>query len=290
MEHVAQVAVSILFDGLAYAMILFVMAVGLSVTMGLMGVINLAHGGFAMAGGYLTVAGLTLLGLPYIPAAILAVLLVALASVPIERTLYVRIYRRPHLDQVLLTIGLAMMFVAAATFFFGPQPVALKLPAFLDGQVVLFGRSFPSYRVFIIAIGLAAFLGLWLVFERTLIGAKIRAAVENLPMAEAVGVSTARLFTLTFALGSGLAALGGVLAVNVVSLTPRFAIQYLVLVLVVVSIGGFGTVTGAFAAALMIGLIEHAGRYLFPAGGAFFIYVVVIAVLVWRPAGLFGRA
>jgi branched-chain amino acid transport system permease protein len=290
MGHAVQVAVSILFDGIAYSMVLFVMAVGLSVTMGLMGVINLAHGAFAMAGGYLSVTLLRDLGVPFVPGLVLAVLATALASIPIERALYVRIYSRPHLDQVLLTIGVTLMSIAVATYLYGPSPLSIKLPAFLETQVVLFGRDFPAYRAFIIVVGVVAFLALWGGFERTMLGAKIRAAVDNRAMAEATGVNTTRLFTLTFALGSGLAALGGALAIDLVGLTPRFAIQYLVLVLVVVSIGGFGTIMGAFAASLVIGVIDNAGRYLYPDGSAFFIYLVVILVLICRPRGLFGRA
>jgi len=290
MGHAVQVAVSILFDGIAYSMVLFVMAVGLSVTMGLMGVINLAHGAFAMAGGYLSVTLLRDLGVPFVPGLVLAVLATALASIPIERALYVRIYSRPHLDQVLLTIGVTLMSIAVATYLYGPSPLSIKLPNFLETQVVLFGRDFPAYRAFIIVVGVVAFLALWGGFERTMLGAKIRAAVDNRAMAEAAGVNTTRLFTLTFALGSGLAALGGALAIDLVGLTPRFAIQYLVLVLVVVSIGGFGTIMGAFAASLVIGVIDNAGRYLYPDGSAFFIYLVVILVLICRPRGLFGRA
>jgi branched-chain amino acid transport system permease protein len=290
MGHAVQVAVSILFDGIAYSMVLFVMAVGLSVTMGLMGVINLAHGAFAMAGGYLSVTLLRDLGVPFVPGLVLAVLATALASIPIERALYARIYSRPHLDQVLLTIGVTLMSIAVATYLYGPSPLSIKLPAFLETQVVLFGRDFPAYRAFIIVVGVVAFLMLWGGFERTMLGAKIRAAVDNRAMAEAAGVNTTRLFTLTFALGSGLAALGGALAIDLVGLTPRFAIQYLVLVLVVVSIGGFGTIMGAFAASLVIGVIDNAGRYLYPDGSAFFIYLVVILVLICRPRGLFGRA
>jgi branched-chain amino acid transport system permease protein len=290
MGHAVQATVSILFDGVAYAMVLFVMAVGLSVTMGLMGVINLAHGAFAMAGGYVMVTLLRDLGVPFVPGLAIAVVAVALASIPIERALYLRIYNRPHLDQVLLTIGLTLMSIAVATYVYGPSPLSLKLPHVLETQVDLLGRDFPSYRAFIILVGVATFAALWAGFERTMLGAKIRAAVDNRAMAEATGVDTTRLFTLTFALGSGLAALGGALAIDLVGLTPRFSLQYLVLVLVVVSIGGFGTIRGTFAAALLIGVIDNAGRYLYPAGSAFFIYLVVIVVLIWRPGGLFGRA
>ncbi len=283
-------ALSILFDGLGYAMILFTMSVGLSVTMGLMGVVNLAHGAFAMLGGYVAMVVTTRLGLPFLPALALASLTVLAASVPVERTLYQRIYRRPELQQMLLTIGLTMILMALTTFAFGPAPVSLPLPDFLNGQIILAGRGFPVYRAFIVLIGVTLFIVLRLGLERTMLGAKIRAAVDNPAMAEAAGIDTRWLFTLTFALGTALAALGGALAVNVVGLTPRFALEYLVVLLAVISMGGLGTVTGTFVASLVIGTIENAGRYLFPAGGAFFIYAAVVLVLLYRPAGLYGRS
>jgi branched-chain amino acid transport system permease protein len=290
MSQVLHAATSVVFDGLGYAMILFIVSVGLSVTMGLMGVVNLAHGGFAMLGGYATTVIMTRLGVPFLPALLLVAALALAVSVPVERTLYVRIYHRSELQQMLLTIGLTLMIMAATTFVFGPSPVSVTLPTFLQDQVVLFGRGFPTYRVFVVLVGFAVFAALWLGFERTILGAKIRAAVDNRAMAEAAGVDTERLFTLTFAVGTALAAVGGALAVNVLGLTPRFALQYLVLVLVIISVGGLGTITGPFLAALIIGIIENAGRYFFPAGGAFFIYLVAVAVLLYRPAGLYGRA
>jgi branched-chain amino acid transport system permease protein len=290
MSQSLHAAVSILFDGLGYAMILFIMSVGLSVTMGLMGVINLAHGAFAMLGGYAAMVAMSQFGVPFIPGLAIATFATLALSIPIERVLYVRIYRRSELQQMLLTIGLTMIMMAAASFAFGPAPISLTLPAFLESQVVLASHSFPAYRVFIVAVGIVVFLALWGGLERTVLGAKIRASVDNRAMAEAAGIDTRRLFTLTFALGTALAALGGALAVDVVGMTPRFALEYLVLVLVVISVGGLGTVTGSFLAALMIGIVEIAGRYLFPAGGAFFVYIVAVLVLLYRPAGLYGKA
>ena len=270
-------------------MILFVLAVGLSITMGLMGVINLAHGAFAMAGGYLAVVLINRFAVPFVPALLLAVALVAVLSVPFERMLYARIYGRGELDQVLMTIGLTLMSMAVATYLFGPGPVTLKLPGALDGTVPALGREFPSYRVFIVGVGAAVFTALWFSFERTVLGAKIRAAVDNRAMAEAAGINTARLFTLTFALGCGLAALGGALAVNVVGLTPRFAIQYLVVVLAVVAVGGLGTIGGTMAAALVIGVADVAARYFFPGASAFLIYAPLLLVMLLRPRGLLGK-
>ncbi len=282
-------AISILFDGLAYAMLLFIISVGLSVTMGLMGIVNLAHGAFAMAGGYATVTLMNGLGLPFIPALLGAFLVVALASVPIERLLYAPLYRRSELDQVLVTIGLVFMTIAAITFFYGPSPPSIEVPAFLAGQVDLGLRTVPAYRLFTIGLGVALILALWLGLERTLVGARIRAAVDNRDMAQAVGIRVDRLFVTVFALGSGLAAMGGGLAIEIVGISPTFAIQYLVFFLIVVAVGGLGSLRGAFVAAILLGVTDTAGKYLWPAGGGFFIYAAAVAILLLRPAGLFGR-
>jgi len=287
--EVLNIAVGILLDGLAYGMILFIISVGLSVTMGLMGFVNLAHGAFAMAGGYATVSLMQGLGLPFLPALVLGALLVGAASVPLERLLYARLYRASELDQVLLTIGLVFMAIAAFTFFYGPAPRPLQVPAFLRGSVDLGFRSLAAYRLFMVVIGAALVAALWFGFERTRLGATIRAAVDNRRMAQSVGIDVDRLFTLTFAVGSGLAALGGGLAVNIVGLTPTFATQYLVFFLIVVAVGGAGSVKGAVVASLVLGITDHAGKYLYPDGGAFFIYAATIALLVARPAGLYGR-
>ena len=289
MQHVADVAVSILFDGLAYAMILFVISVGLSVTMGLMGFVNLAHGAFAMAGGYLTVTLTVRHGVPFLLALAVAFMVVGGASVVIERLLYRRLYGAGELDHVLLTIGLAFMAVAGYTFFYGPVPKPVKVPSYLEGQIDLGIGVFPGYRVFMIAVGAVLIAGLWCGFERTSLGARIRAAVDNRRMAQSIGIDVDRLFTLTFALGSGLAALGGGLAVNLLGLTPSFAIQYLVLFLIVVAVGGLGSIKGTVLAALVLGIFDNAGKYLYPDGGGFFIYAITVLLLLLKPAGLYGR-
>jgi len=289
MDQTLNVLVSIVFDGVAYAMILFIISVGLSITMGLMGFVNLAHGAFAMAGGYVTVNLMNGYGVPFPLALVAAFAAVAVASVAFERGLYARLYRAGELDQVLLTIGLVFMAIAAYTFIYGPAPQPIHIPAYLKGQVDLGFRSFPTYRVFMILVGLAMIVILWLGFERTYLGAQIRAAVDNRRMAQSLGIDVDRLFTLTFALGSGLAAVGGGLAVELVGLDPGFAIKYLVFFLIVVSVGGLGSIRGAFVAALVLGVTDNAGKYLWPDGGSFFIYAVAIALLLLRPAGLYGR-
>ena len=289
MPHVANIAVSILFDGLAYAMFLFITSVGLSVTMGLMNFVNLAHGAFAMAGGYIVVTLTRTLGIDFVPSLIIASVLVGLISIPFERGLYRRLYKATDLEQVLLTIGLAFMAIATFPYFYGPIPKSVPLPNWLQGDINLGFRAFPSYRAFLIVLGVILIAVLWYVFERTNIGAKIRAAVDNRRMAESVGINVDRLFTLTFAVGSGLAALGGGLAIQLFGLTPYFAVLYLVLFLIVVAVGGLGSLKGTLLAALVLGVFDTAGKYLFADAGGFFIYAVTVVVLLIKPAGFYGR-
>ena len=289
MPHLLTIAVSILFDGLAYAMFLFITSVGLSVTMGLMGFVNLAHGAFAMAGGYIVVSLTRSLGIDFVPSLLISAVVIAVASVPFERGLYRRLYKSTDLEQVLLTIGLAFMAIAAFTYFYGPIPKSVPLPSWLEGDINLGFRSFPSYRAFLILIGAILITILWYAFERTNIGAKIRAAVDNRRMAESVGINVDRLFTLTFALGSGLAALGGGLAIQLFGLTPYFAVLYLVLFLIVVAVGGLGSLKGTLLAALVIGIVDTGGKYMFPQAGNFLIYAITAIVLLFKPAGFYGR-
>ena len=288
--NLGQALVSIVFDGLAYAMILFVVSVGLAVTMGLMGFVNLAHGVFAMAGGYFTVALMSQLGVPFVPALLLAAVGVGLASLVLEPVFYRPLYRAGELDQVLLSIGLVFMATATFTWVFGPDPVHIDVPAWLSGQVDLGFREVPTYRLVMIIVGLALAALLWWGFEKTLLGARVRAAVDNQRMAQCVGIDVNRLFKGVFCLGSAIAALGGGLAVEILGMSPGFGIQYLVIFLIVVAVGGLGTVTGTFVAALLLGIVDNAGKYLWPEGGAFFIYAVTIAALLLRPNGLFGKA
>jgi len=285
----ATITVSILFDGLAYAMFLFITSVGLSVTMGLMGFVNLAHGAFAMAGGYIVVSLTRSLGVDFVPSLVVATVAIGAVSVPFERVLYRRLYKATELEQVLLTIGLAFMAIATFTYFYGPIPKSVPLPGWLQGDVNLGFRAFPSYRAFLIVLGAVLIAVLWYAFENTNIGAKIRAAVDNRRMAESVGINVDRLFTLTFAVGSGLAALGGGLAIQLLGLTPSFAVLYLVLFLIVVAVGGLGSLKGTLLAALVIGIIDTGGKYAYPQAGNFFIYAITVLVLLIKPAGFYGR-
>jgi branched-chain amino acid transport system permease protein len=281
--------VSILFLGTSYAMILYIISVGLSVTMGLMGFQNLAHGVFAMAGGYVATRTMADLGVPFFLALVLAFAVVALASVAFERLLYSRLYGAAELEQVLFTIGLAFMAIAAAKFMFGPLSQRIDVPEYLKGQLFLLGRGFPTYRVFLIVAGMALIAVLWIGIERTNFGAQVRAAVDNRRMAQSLGINTQRLFTLTFALGSGLAGLGGALGADILPIDPGYPLRFLVYFLIVVSVGGLGSLRGPFVAALLLGIGDTACTTLAPQIGAFFVYAATLALLLWRPQGLFGR-
>ena len=280
--------ISIGFHGIAFAMVLYLISVGLSVTMGLMGFINLAHGVFAMLGGYVMTSLMSRLGVPFAVALAGAAVATALASVVVERLLYRRLYGGDELDQVLLTMGLIFMSVAGATYLWGPLQQPMHPPSWLSGQIDLGFRSFPGYRSFLILCGAALVTVLWLGLERTSFGVQIRAAVDNLRMAQSVGINTSRLFTLTFALGSGLAGLGGALGADLLAINPSYALENLVYFLIVVAVGGLGSIRGPFVAALLLGIADTGFKYLLPELGAFFIYALTMAVLLWRPRGLFG--
>ena len=290
MSDIFAAAVSILFHGLAFAMVLYLVSVGLSVTMGLMGFINLAHGVFAAFGGYIATTLMGSMGVPFAPAIAGGVIAAVIVSVPLERVLFRRLYGTDELDQVLLTIGLAFMSVAAAKFIWGPLAQPFHPPPWLSGQIELGFRDFPTYRSFLIGAGAVLMTGLWLGLERTQFGAQIRAAVDNRRMAQSVGINTSSLFTWTFALGSGLAALGGALGAEILAIEPAYALNYLVDFLIVVSVGGLGSITGPFLAAVLLGVADTAFKYLLPEFGAFFIYALTLVILLWRPHGLFGRA
>jgi branched-chain amino acid transport system permease protein len=279
---------SMLLGGVAAGMVLFIVSVGLSVTMGLMGFVNLAHGGFAMLGGYAIVLAMKRWDLGFLPALAFGFVATAAASAVLERLLYARLYRAAELDQVLFTIGLVFVMIAAVTVLIGPENQPLVLPPLLQGQLDLGITRYRTYSIVLIAIGIAIVVGLWLGFERTRMGAQIRAAVDNRRMAESLGINIDRLFTLTFAFGSGMAALGGGLGAEFLGLDPQYPLKYLVYFLIVVAVGGLGRVTGVFWAALLIGVLDFALKKYLPQGGTLFIYALTILLLLWRPQGLFG--
>lgn len=281
---------TIIFDGLAEGMLLFLISVGLSVTLGLMNFVNLAHGAFAMVGGYACVMMLSRAGIPFLLAAPIAAAVAALAGVILERTLYRRLYSASHLDQVLFSIGLNFMAVATAHYFFGAQQQPFVLPDFLKGQINLPGLDIGIYRLFLIVVGLILTVALQWLVGSTRFGAQLRAAVDNPRVARGLGINVDRVFTLTFALGSALAGLGGALGVEMLGLDPGFALKYIVYFLIVVAVGGTGNIKGSLLAALMLGVFDVAGKYLVPQVGAFVIYAVMVVMLIVRPQGFFGRA
>lgn len=280
---------TVLFDGVAYGMLLFLMSVGLSVTLGLMNFVNLAHGAFAMVGGYACVLLLNQAGVPFLAALPLAAVATGLVGVLLERTLYRRLYRASHLDQVLFSIGLVFMSVAAAHYLFGAQQQPVSLPPFLQGQFNLPGVDVGVYRLFLVVLGLVVAGVLQWMVGRTLFGARLRAAVDNPRAARGVGVDVDRIFMLTFALGTALAGLGGALGVDTLGLDPAFPVKYLVYFLIVVSVGGSGNIAGSLVASLILGVADVAGKYYVPQVGAFVIYALMVVMLIVRPQGLFGR-
>jgi branched-chain amino acid transport system permease protein len=285
-----QTVFSIGVDALAYGMVLFVISIGLSVTMGLMRVVNLAHGAFAMIGGYIASYAARDLGLAYAVAIMLAVAGTILIAIPVERLLYRRIYGQPELTQVLMTIGITFCIIGIANYVFGPTLKTIPTPEALRQPVSLGFRTVSAHRLFVIACGAAVALGLWYFIERTAFGVKLRAAVDNAAMAAALGVRTEVVYAVSFAIAVGLAAFGGVLGAELLPIEPYYALRYMVTFLVVVSVGGAGSIPGALAACLLLGAIDTTGRYLMPEFGEFFFYLAVIAIVWLFPRGLAGRA
>jgi branched-chain amino acid transport system permease protein len=282
-------AIGVLFDGIAYGSLLFLVSLGLSVTMGLMNFVNLAHGAFAMAGGYVCVIAMTRFGVPFLAALPLAFALTAALGAVLERLLYRHLYNRTHLDQVLFSIGLTFMSIAAATYFFGSSQQPVRLPDFLRGQVHFAGADFGVYRLFLVAT-VAVLTGvLGFLIARTRFGAQVRASVDDAVAARGLGIDVNRVFSVAFALGSGLAGLGGALGIEVLGLDAAFPLKFMVYFLLVVVVGGAGTIRGPLAAALLLGLLDVAGKYYVPQVGAFVIYAAMVLLLLAFPAGLFGR-
>jgi branched-chain amino acid transport system permease protein len=289
MDGIAAFLSFVLIDGIAYGMILFLISVGLSVTMGLMRFANLAHGAFAAAGGAAAISSMEAFGIGFIPALLVGFAASALIGLALEPGLFAPLYGGDELDQVLMTIGLILVTVATLNLLFGSAPLPVTMPQWMQGSLDLGFRTVPNYRAFLIVFGGVLMLALWLTLDRTEFGARIRAAVENPSMAQAVGINTRRLFALTFTFGCGLAGLGGALGAPLLPIDPVYPFRYLATFLVVVSIAGFGNIKGTAWVALLLGVLETAGRYVFPEISGFLIYVVMIVLLLWRPNGLFGR-
>ena len=281
---------TILFDGIAYGMVLFVLGCGLSVTMGLMNFVNLAHGAFAMLGGYVAVLAMQRLGLPFLASLPLAFLAAALVGVVLERLIYRPMYTKSHLDQVMFSIGLVFMAVAGTDWLMGSTQQFIRLPDWLQGRFEVAGIGIGRYRLFVIVVcGLLAVSLQW-GLTRTRFGSRLRAAVDDARVARGLGIPVNRLFALTFALGSGLAGLGGALGIELMGLDPTFPLKFMIYFLIVVTVGGTSSITGPFFAAMLLGVADVVGKYLVPQVGAFIIYALMVVLLITRPHGLFARA
>ncbi len=284
---------TILFDGIAYGMLLFILAVGLAVTMGLMNFINLAHGAFAMLGGYITVLLMQRLDVPFLLCLPIAFVGVALLGAVLERTLYRPMYAKPHLDQVLFSIGLTFMAVASMDYFMGSSQQMVHLPQWLKGRTELgegaWMLGMGHYRLFIVVVCAALTVGLQYVLARTRFGSRLRASVDDQRVAAGLGINVNVVFLSTFAVGSGLAGLGGALGAEVLGLDPTFPLKFMIYFLIVVAVGGTSSITGPLLAALLLGIADVAGKYYIPKLGAFIVYGLMIVILIWRPQGLFVR-
>jgi branched-chain amino acid transport system permease protein len=280
---------TILFDGIAYGMLLFVLACGLAVTLGLMNFVNLAHGAFAMAGGYIAVVLVNRLGFPFFASLPLAFVASAIIGALFERTLYVHVYARSHLDQVLFTIGLVFMAVAAVDYVMGSQQQFIQLPSALSGQINVLGIGIGKYRLLIIVVCGLLTAALQFILAGTRFGSRLRAAVDDPRVARGLGINVDKVFAVTFAVGSGLAGLGGALGAEILGLDPIFPLKFMIYFLIVVTVGGTASITGPFLASLLLGIGDVAGKYYVPKLGAFVIYTIMIVVLIARPQGLFGR-
>jgi branched-chain amino acid transport system permease protein len=280
---------TILFDGIAYGMLLFVLAVGLAVTMGLMNFINLAHGAFAMAGGYITVLLMQRLNVPFLVCLPIAFAGSALIGAVLERTLYRPLYRKPHLDQVLFSIGLVFMAISAVDYYIGSTQQIMQLPEWLKGRTEIGSLGMGHYRLFIIAVCAALTVGLQYILAKTRFGSRLRASVDDQRVAAGMGINVNVVFLSTFAFGSGLAGLGGALGAEVLGLDPTFPLKFMIYFLIVVAVGGTSSITGPLLAALLLGIADVAGKYYIPKMGAFIVYTLMIVILLWRPNGLFVR-
>lgn len=282
---------SIGLDAISYGMVLFIISIGLSIMMGLMRVVNLAHGAFAMIGGYLASYALRSIGLSYPLAIVVAIVGTVAIAAPFEALLYRRIYRKSDaLAQILLTIGITFLIIGLANFILGPTSKSIPLPPGLSGPFDLGFRMIPTHRLFVVLCGACTAALLWLLIDRTGFGIRLRAAVDNGDMAEALGIRTQIVFSATFALAVGLAAFGGVIGAELLPIEPYYAIRYMVTFLVVVSVGGAGSILGALSASIILGLVDTAGKYLAPEYGEFFFYLLVIAIVFVFPNGLLGRS
>ena len=278
-----------LLNSVQYGLLLFMLAAGLTLIFGIMGVVNLAHGSFYMLGAYLAYSLSSLFGSLTL-AIIGGVLLAVLFGLLLERLLFRHFYHRDHLDQVLLTFGLIYVFEELRSMLWGDDVHGVKVPELLAASIQLTdNQAYPVYRLFMSGVCIALALSLYLLISKTRLGMKIRAGAFNRDMAEALGVNIKRIHALVFALGVGLAAVAGIIAAPVSSVYPNMGSQVLIMCFVVVVIGGIGSVRGALISALLVGLVDTFGKVLLPQVAGMLVYMLMAAVLLWKPEGLFKQ-
>ena len=278
-----------LLNSVQYGLLLFMLAAGLTLIFGIMGVVNLAHGSFYMLGAYLAYSLSSLFGSLTL-AIIGGVLLAVLFGLLLERLLFRHFYQRDHLDQVLLTFGLIYVFEELRSMLWGDDVHGVKVPELLAASIQLTdNQAYPVYRLFMSGVCIALALGLYLLISKTRLGMKIRAGAFNRDMAEALGINIKRIHAVVFALGVGLAAVAGIIAAPVSSVYPNMGSQVLIMCFVVVVIGGIGSVRGALISALLVGLVDTFGKVLLPQVAGMLVYMLMAAVLLWKPEGLFKQ-
>ena len=278
-----------LLNSVQYGLLLFLLAAGLTLIFGIMGVVNLAHGSFYMLGAYMAYALTGAWDSLALAIAAGTVLSVAFGWL-LEKLLFRHFYHRSHLDQVLLTFGLIYIFEELRSMLWGDDVHSVGVPAALDWSIQLTDTlSYPAYRLFMLGICTALALGLWLLISKTKLGMKIRAGAFNSDMAQALGINIVRLHSLVFAMGVALAALGGMLIAPLSSVYPHMGSQVLIMCFVVVVIGGIGSVRGALTAALLVGLVDTFGKVLLPQFASMLVYVLMALVLLYKPEGLFKQ-
>lgn len=281
--------VNILIDGVAYSMVLFMITIGLSLTLGLMHVVNMAHGVFAMIAGLVTAHLITAWGVNFVIATLLAITCSALVAIPVERLLIRRFYKRSPMDQMLMTLGIVFIASAAASAIFGPQVVNVPLPEWLSGSVSFAGKQFPAHRLMVIVVGLATLVLLYLTIDRSRYGVLVRAAVDNPGISETVGINTQLVYVSAFAIGAALAGLGGVVGAELLPMEPTYPSRYLVLMLAVVAVSGHGSLASAFVAALLLGVGSTAAKYFYPEYSSLVFFGLMFLMLKFRPNGILSQ-
>jgi branched-chain amino acid transport system permease protein len=276
------------FNGVSYGALLFLLASGLSLIFGVMHIVNLAHGSYFMLGGYVGLSVVWRTG-SFVAALACGALAVALIGVAMERLFLRRLPASQALGQVLMTIGFALIFQDVALLIWGGDPYTIPAPAMFSGVMHVGGFRFPTYRIFIVGVAFVIGALLWLGLEATRTGAVIRAAVDDAEMAQGVGINVPRVSLLVFALGAGLAALGGVIGGAFLGVYPGADFEVLPYAFVVVIVGGLGSLPGAMIGSLLVGLLDNFGKALFPELSYFTLFAPMALILALRLTGLFGR-